>query len=163
MARSHPPLLLSTRWEGDELLVLDGDRVIDRLGAREIQRVIMVCDGSDSPSDLAFAVVETAAEHLVFPPGSGIAGRVHFERHAFWAQRNCIYWASAARAHLPRQLRGGVWPLRRHKPGYLRLPLGELAAAIGSWPLEGPQTWEQRKWARIAANRSLPPAGRRPP
>lgn len=162
MARPHTPPLLSTRWEGDELLVLDGDHVIDRLGVHEIRRVILVCDGSDSPSDLAFAVVETATDHLVFPPESGITGRVHFERQAFWAQRNCVYWARAARAPLPRQLLGGVWPLRRHKPGYQRLPGSELAAAIDSWPLEGPQTWEQRKWARIAANRSLPPAGRQP-
>ncbi len=162
MARQASPSLLSTRLEGDELLVLDGDHVIDRLAAREIRRVILVCDRSDAPSDLAFAVVETADEHLVFPPESGIAGRVHFERQAFWAQRACTYWTHAAHARLPRQLLGGVWPLRRHKPGYLRLPAGELAATIEGWPLEGPQSWEQRKWARIAAGRSLKPVGRRP-
>jgi hypothetical protein len=163
MRRSHiASPLLATRWEGDELLVLDGDQVIDRLGAREIRRVIMVCDRSDSPSDLAFAVIETAGEHLVFPPDSGIAGRVHFERQAFWAQRPCVFWTSAAQAHLPRQLLGGVWPLRRHRPGYLRLPAAELAATIETWTLEGPQSWEQRKWARIAANRSLQPTVRQP-
>jgi len=162
MARSPAPSLLSTRWEGDDLLVLDGDRVIDRLAAREIHRVILVCEGTDSPSDLAFALVETATEHLIFPPESGITGRVHFERQGFWMQRPCVYWANAARAQLPRPLRGGVWPLRRHKPGYLRLPIEELAATVEGWPLEGPQSWEQRKWARIVANRSLPPAGRGP-
>ena len=158
----HSFSLLSTRWEGEELLVLDGDVLIDRLSAREIRRVILVCDGSDAPSDLAFAVIETADEHLVFPPESGIAGRVHFERQAFWSQRACTYWTSAVYARLPRQVLGGVWPLRRHKPGYLRVPAAELAATIEAWPLEGPHSWEQRKWARITANRSLPPAGRRP-
>ncbi|MDH4061175.1 MAG: hypothetical protein OEU94_10225 [Aquincola sp.] len=162
MARVQSPTLLSTRWEGEDLLVLDGDRVIDRLAAREIHRVILVCDRSDSPSDLVLAIFETATDHLVFPPQSGIAGRVHFERQGFWMQRPCIYWTSASRARLPRQLMAGVWPLRRHKTGYLRLPIGELAATLERWPLEGPQTWEQRKWARIAANRVLPPAGRIP-
>jgi hypothetical protein len=28
---------------------------------------------------------------------------------------------------------------------------------IGEWPLEGPQTWEQRKWQRIVKSRLLPP------
>jgi hypothetical protein len=28
-----------------------------------------------------------------------------------------------------------------------------LASRIEQWPLEGPQTWDQRKWMRIASSR----------
>jgi hypothetical protein len=35
------------------------------------------------------------------------------------------------------------------------LPAHELAPLIEQWPLEGPQTWEQRKWAQIASKRHL--------
>jgi hypothetical protein len=155
---------LNTRWDGDVLLVLDHDEEIDRIAAREIHRVILVSEGSDAPSDLRFAVIETAVDHVVLPAESGIAGRVHFERQSFWQQRPCVYWVVASRAPLPRRLRPGVWLLRRHRPGYVRLPRTELAAVIEQWPLEGPQSWEQRKWARIVAARSLPSSGdpRRP-
>lgn len=156
MVKTMPRPQLGSRWEGDDLLVLDRDQVIDRIHARDIVRVILVCDGGDAPADLSFAVVQTVSDCIVLPAESGIAGRVHFERQGFWAQQPCIYWVEASRAPLPRHLLPGVWLLRRHKPGYVRLPVAELAATIESWPLEGPQTWEQRKWARIAANRALP-------
>jgi hypothetical protein len=154
--------LLSTRWEGHHLLVLRNEVVADRLAGADIRRVILVCDHGDTPSDLSFAVIEVGADHVILPADSGIAGRVHFERQGFWAQHPCVYWTSAAQAPLPRTLRPGLWLLRRHKPAYLRLPSAELAPLIESWPLEGPQTWEQRKWARIAAGRSLQPATRKP-
>lgn len=147
---------LNTQWEGTDLVVLRKEREIDRIPAREIHRVILVCDGSDAPSDLRFAVVETTAEHVLLPAASGIAGRVHFERQSFWMQRPCIYWVSEARAPLPRRLLPGLWLLRRPQPDYRRLPHSELAAVIEQWPLEGPQSWEQRKWAHIVANRLLP-------
>ena len=38
-----------------------------------------------------------------------------------------------------------------------RLPRSELAATIDKWPMEGPQTWEQRKWSTIARNRPFAP------
>ncbi len=154
---------LNTRWDGDVLLVLDDDREIDRIAAHEIHRVILVSEGGDAPRDLCYAVIETAADHVVLPAESGIAGRVHFERQGFWQQRPCVYWAPAARAALPRRLLPGVWLLRRHRPGYLRLPRTELDPVIERWPLEGPQSWEQRKWARIVAARCLPPNGQRRP
>jgi hypothetical protein len=31
----------------------------------------------------------------------------------------------------------------------VRVPRAELDAVIAGWPLEGPQTWDERKWARI--------------
>lgn len=149
---------LATRWEGNDLLVLRNDEVADRIAAADIRRVILVCEHGDTPSDLSFAVIDAGADHVILPAESGIAGRVHFERQPFWAQRACIYWVDATRAPLPRSLRPGLWLLRRHRPGYLRLPSADVAPLIEQWPLEGPQTWEQRKWARIEANRSLPTA-----
>lgn len=155
--------LLATRWEGNDLLVLRNDEIADRIAAADIRRVILVCEGGDTPSDLSFAVIDAGADHVILPAESGIAGRVHFERQGFWAQHPCIYWVAASRAPLPRALRPGLWLLRRHRPAYLRLPSAEIAPLIEQWPLEGPQTWDQRKWAHIAANRSLPPAKNQSP
>ena len=143
------------------MLVLRNEQELDRIAARDIHRVILVCRGGDSPSDLRFAVIETISEHILLPAASGIAGRVHFERQSFWMQRPCVYWVDEARAPLPRRLLPGVWLLRSHVPGYVRLPHEELAAVIEAWPVEGPQSWEQRKWAHIVRNRLLPP-GRGP-
>lgn len=157
------PPTLDTRWEGNDLLVLRDEQEIDRIPARDIHRVILVCRGGDSPSDLRFAVIETTTDHILLPAASGIAGRVHFERQSFWMQRPCVYWADEARAPLPRRLLPGVWMLRRQVPDYRRLPHAELAGVVEAWPLEGPQTWEQRKWAHIVRNRLLPPAEGRTP
>lgn len=163
MAQTKIGTSLSTRWEGEEIVVRDGDSVIDRIGGRDIRRVILVCERGDTPSDLSFAVIETATEHIMLPAETGIAGRVHFEHQSFWRARPCVYWASVTRATLPRHLRPGVWLLRRNRPAYIRLPMAELAQTIEQWTLEGPQSWEQRKWARIVASRSLPPPGERAP
>ncbi len=149
---------VDTRWDGTDLLVLRNEKEVDRIASREIHRVILVCRGSDSPSDLRFAVVETTADHVLLPAASGIAGRVHFERQSFWMQRPCVYWVDDRRAPLPRRLLPGVWLLRRNDPGYVRLPHAELAGVIEQWPLEGPQSWEQRKWVHIVRSRLLPPA-----
>lgn len=145
---------LHTAWQGMELIVSQNGQEIDRISAEDIQRVVLVCRGSgDTPGDLVFAVIETPADAVVLPADSGIAGRVHFERQAFWAQRNCIYWVSESAAALPRRLLPGLWILRRHRPGHMRVARAELSSAIEQWPLEGPQTWEQRKWRRIERSR----------
>ena len=39
----------------------------------------------------------------------------------------------------------------------MRVPRAEVSGAIDQWPLEGPQTWEQRKWDRIQKSRMLAP------
>jgi hypothetical protein len=148
---------MNTRWEGTDLLVLRNEREIDRIASRDIHRVILVCHGGDSPTDLRFAVVETLTEHILLPAASGIAGRVYFERQDFWNQRPCIYWIDEARAPLPRRMLPGVWLLRRHQPGYMRLPHAELAGVIEQWPVDGPHSWEQRKWARIVRKQMLRP------
>jgi len=154
---------LHTAWQGMELIVSQNGQEIDRISAEDIQRVVLVCRGSgDTPGDLVFAVIETPADAVVLPADSGIAGRVHFERQAFWAQRNCIYWVSESAAALPRRLLPGLWILRRHRPGHMRVARAELSSAIEQWPLEGPQTWEQRKWDRIVKSRLLAPLDQAP-
>ena len=151
---------LDTRWEGADLLVLRNEQEFDRIRARDIHRVILACRGGDTPCDLRFAVIETIAEFIVLPPASGIAGRIHFERQSFWTSRSCVYWVDECRVSLPRRLLPGIWLLRRPEPDYARVPHEELASVVEKWPLEGPQSWEQRKWANIVRNRLLPPAVR---
>jgi hypothetical protein len=147
--------LLTTRWEGADLVVLRNHEVADRIATADIRRAILVCHGGDTPADLEFAVIECADEHVLLPADCGIAGRVYFERQPYWTERSCIYWVTGRYAPLPRHLCPGIWLLRRHRPAYLRLPAHELAPLIEQWPLEGPQTWEQRKWAQIASKRHL--------
>lgn len=147
-----------TAWQGMDLLVLRGDEELDRVRAADIDRVILAYHrGGETPGDLAYAVLLTATDALLLPPATGIAGRVHFERQSFWAERPCVYWVPAARAPLPRALRGGWSLFPRKLPGYLRVPLAEVQADLARWPVEGPQSWEQRKWERIVNSRLLQP------
>ncbi len=147
--------LLATRWDGADVLVLRNNEVSDHIAAADIQRVILVCHGGDTPANLEFAVIETTTDHVLLPADSGIAGRVYFERQPYWTARSCIYWVTGKHAPLPRHLCPGIWLLRSHRPAFMRLPASELAPLIEQWPIEGPQTWEQRKWARISAKRHL--------
>jgi hypothetical protein len=146
---------LSTRWEGSDLVVLRGQHSTDRIAAAHIRRAILVCHGGDTPADLAFAIIETDTDHVLLPADSGIAGRVYFERQSYWAERSGVHWVTTPYAPLPRHLCPGIWLLRSHRPAYLRLPAAELAPLIAQWPLQGPQTWEQRKWARGPSRRHL--------
>lgn len=147
--------LLSTRWEGLDLVLRRNGETVDCISAADIQRVILVCHGGDTPADLEFAVIETATDHVLLPSDSGIAGRVYFERQPYWTERCCIYWVTGQHRPLPRHLCPGIWLLRRHRPAFMRLPASELAPLIEQWPMQGPQTWEQRKWAQIASKHHL--------
>ena len=148
---------LQTRWQAMDLIVTRDGQEVDRVGASDIERVIMIYrDRGDTPGDLAYAVLQTREHDLLFPPESGIAGRVHFERQLFWGERRCVFWAPLAKAPLPRNLCVGVWILRQHKPAFARLPRAELRDVIAQWPLEGPQSWDERKVARIARARPFP-------
>ena len=143
-----------TAWQGQDIVVYKDDTIVDRVGANEIRRVVFVHrNAGESPGELLYAVVELEDECLIFPDYTGFAGRVNFERQAFWAEKACVYWVRDTRASLPLRLRRGRWLLRVAGPEYARLPRAELAALIEKWPLEGPQTWEQRKWAHIGAQR----------
>jgi hypothetical protein len=148
---------LYTRWQAMELIIAREGHEVDRVAACDIERAIMVYrDRGDTPGDLAYAVLQTREHDLLFPPESGIAGRVHFERQLFWSERRCVYWAPVTKATLPRKLCTGLWILRQSTPAYVRLPREELRALIAQWPLEGPQSWDERKVARIARARPFP-------
>lgn len=150
-----------TAWVGQDIVVYRDDEIIDRVHASDIERVVFIYDGEgETLGQWVCALVELADEHVIFPADTGFAGRVHFERQAFWTERDCVYWVSARHAVLPARHRHGVWFLRSSAPAYGRLPRTELAPLLEAWPLEGPQTWEQRKWQRI--ERSHPLAGLSP-
>jgi hypothetical protein len=147
-----------TAWQGQNIVVLRNDDEVDRLHAPDIERVVLVHRGSgESPGDLVQAVVEIGDACLIFPADTGFAGRVNFERQAFWAERGCVYWVNEARAPMPLRLRRGRWFPGLTHPVFTRLPRTELSALIEGWPMQGPQTWEQRKWRRIARNRPFAP------
>jgi len=139
-----------TVWQGHDIVVLRNELEVDRVHAGDIERVVLVHRGSgESPGELLQSVVETAESCLLFAASTGFAGRVNFERQAFWAQRACVYWVHESRAPLPRRWGRGRWLSRLSQPAYARVPRTELAALIERWPLQGPQTWEERKWRRI--------------
>jgi hypothetical protein len=142
-----------TAWHGQDIVVYRDDTEVDRVHAPHIERVVFLHRGAgDTPGDLEHAVVELEHECLVFAADTGFAGRVNFERHEFWAERACVYWASASRAALPARLRRGRWFLSV-SPMLLRVPRTELVGLMDTWALTGPQTWEQRKWRRIEDSR----------
>lgn len=144
----------NTAWQGPDLVVFRDEKEVDRFPAAQIERVIFVHrNNGDKPGDLQFALVELQDEHILLPAETGFAGRVNFERLSFWAERQCVYWVPEQKAALPSRLRRSVWLLRPGAPAYTRLPRSELASRVEQWPLEGPQTWEQRKWMRIALGR----------
>lgn len=144
-----------TAWQGQEIVVYRDNEIVDRVWTPDIQRVVLVYRGAgDTPGDLAYALVEMPNDHLIFPAETGIAGRVHFERLAFWASRPRVYWVNEDEAVLPARYRPGLWLMRRAKPVFLRLPRTELDSVVEQWNLEGPQSWEERKERRV--QRSLP-------
>lgn len=148
-----------TAWHGQDIVISRDDEEVDRLHAPDIRRVIFVQDGPGlSASDLAFAVVELDTEHVLLPADTGFAGMVNFERQAFWDAKDCIYWAELRTANLPASCKRGPWFLPHRAPQYMRLPHPELAALIDQWPLEGPQTWDQRRWQRIENERPFGPS-----
>jgi len=150
-----------TAWQGQDIVVYRDEAEFDRFSADQIQRVMFTHRGSgESPGELELAVVELADEYLVFPSDTGFSGRVNFERQAYWAQRGCVYWVPESRATLPIRLRRGPRFLGFGPPGYARMPKADLAASVERWPLEGPQTWEQRKWRRIERSRPFGPRDR---
>jgi hypothetical protein len=147
-----------TAWQGQDIVVFRNEAEVDRLHAPDIDRVVLVHRGSgDSPGDLVQAVVEIGDSALIFPVDTGFTGRVNFERQAFWAERACVYWVNEARAPLPLRLRRSRWFLGLTHPVFTRVPRAELAPLIERWPLQGPQTWEQRKWRRIERSRPFAP------
>ncbi len=145
-----------TAWQGHDIVVYRDEQEVDRIDALAIRKVVCLHrDGSDSPGDLVATLVRLAEEWVLLPADTGFGGRVHFERQSFWAERACIWWVADSHAPLPPRLRRGRCPMRGGEPAYARVTAGQLDTLVDGWPLEGPQTWEQRKWRRIHAGRPL--------
>jgi hypothetical protein len=153
-----------TAWQGQDIVVYRDDTEVDRVSAPRIERIVFVYTGSgESPGDLQHAVVQTADHFLIFPAETGFAGRINFERVDYWAERACVFWVPQSQAPLPMRLRRGRWWLRMSGPAFTRVPRDELAALVEHWPVEGPQTWEQRKWRRIERSRPFSNSKAEPP
>jgi hypothetical protein len=143
-----------TAWQAQDIVVYRNEAEADRVHAPDIERVVLVHRGAgDTPGDLVQAVVEIGDSVLIFPADTGFAGRVNFERQAFWAEKACVFWVNESRAPLPMRLRRGRWFLGLTHPVFTRVQRSELASLLERWPLQGPQTWEQRKWRRIEQGR----------
>ena len=151
---------LQTQWQSRDLLVLNNGQEVERLPADDIQRVVLAHQhGGTTPGDLAWALIELSQDAVLLPASSGIAGRIHFEHQDFWSRHPCVYWIAARQAPLPRRLRlaaaGGLFS--RWRPAYLRVPRAEVAPLLAKWALQGPQSWEQRKWEHIHRTRLFAP------
>lgn len=146
-----------TAWQGQDIVVYrahgNSEEEIDRLHAPSIERVIFVYrSAGERLSDIRFALAQLPDEVVLLPLETGFAGRVHFERQAFWAEKANIYWAADKQAPLPLKPNNGRWWSRLWGLSYGRLPRQSVIQTIDTWSMEGPQTWEQRKWACISKN-----------
>ena len=142
--------LWHTLWQGQDIAVYRDDKEVDRVDSHAIERVFLLHRGSgDSPGDVLHVLVELPVDCLLFGAETGFASRVNFERQAFWAERGCVHWISHGRAPLPLRLRTGHGLLRLSAPPFARVPKADVAPLMGRWPIQGPQTWEERKRLRI--------------
>ena len=143
-----------TAWQQQDIVLYRNDAEVDRIRSTEIARVVLVHRGEgSSPGDLVHAVVVLEDDCVIFPADTGFAGRVLFERQPFWQHKACVYWARQAQAPLPWRLRRGIWFLRSATASYVRMPRADLGALMEGWSLQGPQTWDQRKWNQIENSR----------
>jgi hypothetical protein len=145
-----------TRWEGTSIVVYRNEVEVDRIEAASIERVLLrYRRAGDYPGDVVQAVVELADELVILGAETGFAGRVNFERQAFWAARHCVHWVSEARAPLPLNLRTsfGFWHLT--PPAWARVPRSQLVPFLARWPIQGAQTWDERKQRRIVRAQPL--------
>jgi hypothetical protein len=150
-------LPLKTGWRGDEIVVMRGNEVVDRLRAVEIERVTLIHAGEgESPGEVRAALFEMTGRVVVLGAVSGIAGRVLFERQAHWSQRNCIYWINEQRVRWPPARRESRWAFGHRVPQHLALAPAAAAAVLERSSATGPHTWDQRKQRRIERRRPFP-------
>jgi len=145
-----------TAWQQNDIVVYRDDIEVDRLPGERIARVYLVYRGrGDTPGDIEQSIVELAGDegYALFEPNTGFAGRVNFERHSFWQERQCVYWVPAASAVLPWRLRVGPWRGDAAARAFRRLSRDELSASVQRWAIDVPQTWEDRKRRRIERSR----------
>ena len=142
-----------TLWQQHDIVVYRDEAEVDRLAAGRIECVYLVYRGAgDSPGDISMSVVDLGDGYALLEAQTGFAGRVNFERHAFWRAKECVYWVPAGSAALPWRLRLGAWPGTAPGRAYRRLERTELEGCIANWALEGPECWEDRKRRRIERN-----------
>jgi hypothetical protein len=142
-----------TIWQGNSIVFYRGEDEVERLHADSIRRVVFVQDGPGySAGDVSYAIVETDEECYVLPGETGFAGAVAFERQSFWAGKQCVYWTDGHGAMLPSRCRSGLWGWSR-SVRFTRMPREDVAGVLETWALEGPQTWDERKWQRIERSR----------
>ena len=143
-------VLWHTLWQGRDIAVFRNDEEVDRVNSEQIERVFLMHRRSgDSPGDVVQVLVELVDDCLLFGAETGFASRVNFERQEFWGTRGCVHWVNHARAPLPLRLRTGTGLLRLSPPPYARVPKSEVAPLMSRWPVQGAQTWNERKRLRI--------------
>ncbi|HZV92717.1 MAG TPA: hypothetical protein VFF72_05835 [Caldimonas sp.] len=146
-----------TLWQQRDIVVYRDEVEVDRLAADRIARVLLVYRGhGDFPGDIATSIVELAGDpggFVLFDACTGFAGRVNFERQAYWQERACVYWVPAPSAALPWRLRLGGWRGEAATRAFRRIGRSELEGCIAGWVLEGPQIWEERKQSRLERSR----------
>jgi hypothetical protein len=146
-----------TLWQQQAIVVYRDEVEVDRIAAECIGRVFLVYRGAgDNPGDIGMSIVELEGNDpgfALFEARTGFAGRVNFERQAFWQERACVYWVPAPSVALPWRLRLGGWRGEAQGRAYRRIDHAELEGCIGGWSLEGPQTWEERKQCKLERSR----------
>jgi hypothetical protein len=149
---------VETYWQADEIVVTQGGELVDRLRAGGIERVTLVHAGDgESPGEVRAALFEMADRAVLLGAASGIAGRVLFERQAYWSQRNCIYWVSERRVAWPAVLGEARWTLLRSRvPQHRALTPAAAASLLERAQVTGPHTWDERKRHRIERRRPFP-------
>lgn len=147
-----------TCWRADEIVVTRGGELIDRLRAGDVGRVTLVHAGDgESPGEVRAALFEMADRAVVLGAASGIAGRVLFERQAYWSRRNCIYWVDQRHVSWPSVLGEARWPLARARvPQHRSLTPPAAASLFESAVVTGPHTWDERKRHRIERQHPFP-------
>jgi len=145
---------LRTSWQADEIIVTRGDELIEHLRGDEIERVTLVHAGEgDMPGEVRAAIIEMPDRVVLLGAGSGIAGRVLFERQAFWSRHNCIYWISERCVSWPEAPGESRWPFARRVPQHRALTPSAANSLFERSDLTGPHTWDQRKQHRIDRRR----------
>jgi hypothetical protein len=146
--------LVSTRWTGDNIVVMRDNEVIDCLRSNDIERVMLVHAGEgESPGDVRAALFDLADRVVLLGAASGVAARVLFERQAFWSRRSRIYWVAERSVAWTSVLGKGRWPLRARVPPYEAITHAATGALLEHAQVTGPHTWDERKRYRIERRR----------
>ena len=139
-----------TCWQQHDIVVLCDDREIDRIAGDRIDAVHFLCRGAgETPGDIEQAAIRLDdGSWIVAGAETGFAGRVNFEREAFWARKACVRWITGPRATLPMRLRLGG-----RSQAWRRLEADALTDAASAWESARCESWAERKRRRIEESR----------